>query len=235
MSLAESTNKSPSLLQTVWLILQKDLRIEWRQRARINATAFFAILTLLLFSFAAGPQAALLEKQAPGYLWLAIFLASVLALSESMRLENDNEALEGLRLLSTTPVAIFLAKAILNSLMLWSLGLLLLPLSIAFYDAHMELGLHQAALVLFLGTTAISAPGTLYATITSKLQAREVLLPLLLFPVLIPGLLASVKAMTLIYTGDPMQQLPSWLALLFGFNLIYWIVGGLLFGRVIEE
>ena len=119
--------------------------------------------------------------------------------------------------------------------MLWLLGLLLLPLSIAFYDAHMELGLHYAALILLLGCTAVSAPGTLYAAITAKLQAREVLLPLLLFPVLIPGLLASVKAMTLVYTGDPMQQLSSWLTLLFVFNLIYWIVGGLLFGRVIEE
>lgn len=181
------------------------------------------------------PQATLLEKQAPGYLWLAIFLASVLALGESLRLENENEALEGLRLLSTTPLAIFLAKAILNSLMLWALGIVLLPLSIAFYNAHLEMGFHHAVLILFLGCSAVSAPGTLYAAITAKVQAREVLLPLLLFPVLIPALLSSVKAMTLVYTGDPMQQLPSWLSLLFVFNLIYWIAGGLLFGRVIEE
>jgi len=216
-------------------IIRKDFLLEWRGRARINATIFFAILTLLLFSFAVGPHHAILEQNAPGYLWLAIFLSSIMSLSESQRLDNENGALEGLRLLAVDARAIFLGKSLVNTVFLLALATLLVPVSVALYGTSIKAGLGSLLLTLFLGTAAISAPGTLYAAIAVQARARDVLLPLLLFPILIPGLLASVKATTLVLQGDPMNQLQSWTILLTAFNVVYWILCGLLLGRVIEE
>ena len=99
--------REPSFLGPVWSIAHKDMLIEWRGRGRINATLFFAILTLLLFSFAMGPESKLLTRVAGGFFWLALLLSSVMSLSESMRIERDNFALEGVRLIPVAPSAFF--------------------------------------------------------------------------------------------------------------------------------
>ena len=221
--------------RAIGLVIQKDAIVEWRSRARLNATIFFAVMTLLLFSFAVGPHQALLSRNAPGFFWLAIFLASVLSLGESMRLESENDALDGLRLLPIDPLAIFLGKAAVNTTFLFGLGVIILPLALAIYDAELKLGVTALLSVLFLGAAAVSAPGTLYAALAVQAKARDVLLPLLLFPILVPGLLASVKATALVFEGDPMNQLASWRTLLIVFDLTYWLLCSLLFGRVIED
>lgn len=215
-------------------MVYKDVLLEWRSRARLHAVAYFAALILLLFSFAVGPQSVLLARLAPGFLWLAVLLASVLSLGESMRVESEHGALEGLRLLPVHPAAIFLGKTIVNALFLWILALMLVPLGGALYGLHVVLGIPHLVLTLLLGAMAISAPGTLYAVITTHARARDILLPLLLFPVLIPGLLAAVKATAAIMQGDPMGEWPAWTSLLVAFNAVYWSLCTALFGRAIE-
>ena len=215
-------------------ILHKDLLLEWRSRARLNAVVFFGMLTLLLFSFAVGPNQAILTRIAPGFLWLAILLASVLSLGESMRQELDNSALEGLCLLPIDARALFLGKAGANVLLLTGLSIVLVPLSVALYGVEIKMGGMSLLTILLLGAGAISAPGTLYAAIATYARARDILLPLLLFPILIPGLLAAVKATAAVYQGDPMGELSSWVSLLVAFNIVYWLLCMLLFGRVIE-
>ncbi len=227
--------KPPGLLSATWLVLRKDLLLEWRTRARLNALIFFALATLLMFSFALGPDTALLKKNASGYLWLAILFASVLSLGESFRVESENFALDGLRLIPTDSRAIFLGKAVGNTVMLWALGLFILPFVIALYDVQIKEGVLRMAGLLLLGSAGISAPGTIYAAMASNARARDVLLPLLLFPVLIPGLLAAVKGTGLILEGDPMQQMQSWVSLLLAFNGLYWALGFALFPRVVED
>jgi len=225
----------PGLMSVMITVIRKDLLIEWRTRARINALVFFALATLLVFSFALGPDTTLLRKNAPGYLWLGILFASVLSLSESMRVEVENLALDGLRLAPASPRAIFLGKAIGNTVMLWLLTLVITPVAAGLFDLSVKEGVGPLLGILFLGCAAISAPGTLYAAIASNARARDVLLPLLLFPVLIPGLLASTKGTALILEGDPMHQVGSWVGLLGAFNLLYWSLGFALFPRVIED
>ena len=224
-----------SLLATVGILLAKDLLIEWRTRARLNALVFFALATLLLFSFAVGPDTKLLARNAGGYLWLALLFASVLALGESFRVEQENLTLDGLRLAPADARAIFLSKALGNSLLLVGLGAVLVPVMVALYGVQVSLGLGSLATTVVLGCMAISAPGTVYSAIASNARARDVLLPLLLFPLIIPALLASAKATSLVLQGDPMNQLGSWFGLLTGFNLIYWGLGFVLFPRVIED
>ncbi|MCE9673706.1 heme exporter protein CcmB [Myxococcus stipitatus] len=216
-------------------LLRKDLLIEWRTRARLNAIVFFALATLLMFSFALGPDTRLLEKNAGGYFWLAILFASVLALGESFRIESENACMDGIRLAPADARAIYLSKALGNALLLVALGTLLLPVMVALYGVKVVTGFGDLGLVLALGSLALSAPGTVYAAISSNARARDVLLPLLLFPLVIPALLSAAKATTLVLQGDPMNQLNSWLGLLLGFNLIYWGVGFVLFPRIIED
>lgn len=224
---------------TMWgqfvALVHKDLALQWRNRARVVATAFFALTILLLFSFSAGPNSALLQRHAAGYLWLALLLSSQLSLGEMLRIEQDNDAMEGMRLLPIDARLMFLSKALVSTLYLFVLGGVLLPLSIALYGYVLAESAVSFLGILFLGSAAISAPGTLYSAIAVQARGRDVLLPLLLFPVLIPSLLAAVKATSLIVEGDPMAQLGSWSGLLVGFNVVYWVLGSLLFGRVIEE
>jgi heme exporter protein B len=234
--LAESRAEGPAgILKATLIIIKKDLLIEWRTRARLNALIFFAMATLLMFSFALGPDTVALRRNASGYLWLGILFASVLSLGESFRIETENLALDGLRLAPADPRAVFLGKAIGNTVMLWVLSMVITPVTVALYDVTITEGILKLSGVLLMGCIAISAPGTFYAAIASNARARDVLLPLLLFPVLIPSLLASVKATGLVMTGDPMGQLDNWLMLLAGFNVLYWGLGFALFPRVIED
>ncbi|MFP2898748.1 heme exporter protein CcmB [Corallococcus sp. 4LFB] len=232
---APGTKRPPGLLATTLVLLRKDLLIEWRTRARLNALVFFAMATLLLFSFALGPDTKLLERNAGGYLWLAILFASVLSLGESFRVETENACLDGVRLAPADARAIFLSKALGNALLLLALAVVLVPVMVPLYGVRIVTGVGDLAGILVLGSLALSAPGTVYAAISSNARARDVLLPLLLFPLVIPALLSAAKGTTLVLQGDPMQQLGSWQGLLLGFNLIYWGVGFVLFPRVIED
>lgn len=230
-----SAGRGRGLLGSTWALLRKDLLIEWRTRARLNALVFFALATLLLFSFALGPDTQLLARNAGGYLWLALLFASVLSLGESFRVEQENQCLDGLRLAPADPRALFLAKAVGNALLLFLLGVLLFPVMVALYGVQLALGPGEFLLVLLLGCMSLAAPGTVYSAIASNARARDVLLPLLLFPLVVPALLGAAKATNLVLQADPMNQLGSWLGLLGGFNLIYWGLGFVLFPRVVED
>lgn len=214
--------------------LGKDALLQWRTRARFLAVLAFGAVTLLLLSFAVGPDAASLRRHAPGFLWLALMLSSTLALAETFQAELEQRALEGLLLLPASAHALFYGKALANAAQLALLGLALVPLTVVLYDAAVP---RPAALagVIVLGAAGLSAPGTLYAAMSSQARARQALLPLLLFPLVVPVLLSAVKATALLGTGDPMGQLRSWIALLVAFDLIYWSLCGLFFSRVVEE
>jgi heme exporter protein B len=214
--------------------LQKEALLQWRTRARFLAVLAFGAVTLLLFSFAAGPDSATLRRHAPGFLWLALMLSSTLALFESFQAELEQRALEGLLLLPTPARAVFYGKALVNATQLTLLGAALVPVAVVLYDLSLPRPFALLGL-LALGAAGLSAPGTLYAAMASQARARQMLLPLLLFPLVVPVLLSSVKATSLLLTGDPMGQLRSWLLLLVSFDAIYWSLCGLLFDRVVDE
>lgn len=214
--------------------LHKDLLLQWRSRAQVAAIFVFGATSLLLFSFAIGPSASALRQYAAGFLWLALMLSSTLTLAESFQSEQENGALEGLLLLPTSPRALYYGKALANWGQLALLGIGLVPVAVVLYDAGTK---HLFGLVgvILLGTAGLSAPGTLYAAMTSQARARQTLLPILLFPLLVPVLLSAVKATSLLILGDPMEQIRSWTLLLLCFDLVHWSLGGLLFGRVVED
>lgn len=214
--------------------LRKELLLQWRTRGQMMAVFVFGAAALLLFSFAIGPNSQALRTFSAGFLWLGLLLSSTLTLADSFHAEMENRALEGLLLLPADPRALYYAKAIANWLQLTILGVALVPVMVVLYDAGTT-ELFRLLLVIVLGTAGLSAPGTLYAAMTAQLKAKQTLLPLLLFPLIVPALLASVKATSFAVLGDPMAQSGSWIALLAAFDLIYWSLCGLLYGRVVEE
>lgn len=224
-----------SLVSQTLAVARKDVRIEWRGRARAAAVLGFAGTVLLLFSFAASADSKTLESHAGGYLWLAILLGSVLSLSDAFRVETEDEALDVLLLLPVDARAIFLGKALARTAALAALALLLLPIAGALYGVGVHGSWWHLLAFIVLGVAGLAAPGTLYAAMTSQVRGREVLLPLLLFPLVVPVVLAVVKGTALALTGDPMNQAPSWLGLLVIFDLVYWSACPLVFGAVVER
>lgn len=214
--------------------LRKEILLQWRTRAQILAIFVFGATSLLLFSFAIGPNSGALRLHAPGFLWLGLLLSSTLTLAESFQLETEQKGLEGLLLLPADPKALYYAKAIANLVQLSVLGVALVPVMVVLYDVPLK-NLWGLAGVIILGAAGLSAPGTIYSAMASQARAKQTLLPLLLFPLVVPVLLASVKSTSLLIGGDPMGQLKSWVTLVTSFDVIYWSVCGLMFGRVVED
>lgn len=214
--------------------VRKDLLLQWRGRTQAVAIFAFGAATLLLFSFAIGPDSLALRQHAAGFLWLGLLLASTLSLAESFEREMEEQALEGLLLLPADARSLYYSKALANWGLLALLGTALVPVMVVLYDAGTERLLALLGVIL-LGSAGLSAPGTLYAAMTAQTRSRQTLLPLLLFPLVVPVLLAAVKATSLLVLGDPMGQLRPWAILLFLFDAIHWSLGGLLFGLVVED
>jgi len=214
--------------------LRKEALLQWRTRVQLAAVFVFGATALLLFSFAIGPNSEALRLHAAGFLWLALLLSSTLTLAESFQSEMEQRALEGLLLLPAAPPALFFGKALSNWAQLTLLGIALVPVMIVLYDA-VPTRVGGLVGIILLGTAGLSAPGTLYAAMTSQARAKQTLLPLLLFPLVVPVLLGAVKATSLLILGDPMGQLRSWALLLVVFDAIHWSLCGLLFGRVVED
>ncbi len=225
-----------SLFAQALAVARKDLLLEWRGRSRVISVLLFGAVTLILFSFAFGPDIGPLRDGAAGFMVLALLLSSTLSLGESFRLEQEEQALEGLVLLPVDPIALYYGKAVANTFLLMFLAPLLIPLAVVLYSLEPTFGGMLKLLGLWTLTAAgLTAPGTLYSAMTSRLRSQDVLLPILLFPLVVPVLLGSVKSMDLALTGDPMGQLASWTWLLLGFDIIYWSLCGILFPFALED
>jgi heme exporter protein B len=215
-------------------ILAKDLRIEWKMTTRIFTLFCFGFTLLLLFSFAVGSETDVLRKHAGAYLWMAVLLSSTLQLERSFLTETESNALEAILLVPTSPTALFYGKALANWAQLVLLAFACLPLVIVLYGSELSGPLAWLPVIVLLGTAGLAAPGTLYAGMTARIRGGQVLLPLLYFPLVVPAVLAAVKATGLALLGDPMTQTGSWVALLACFAIVFWGLCGILFTWVVE-
>lgn len=225
----------PGVLRQTAEVLRKDLLIEWQGRNRVVALCGYALVLLLLFSFAVGPSSKVLQAHAGGYLWLVLLSISTLTLGSSFRVETEAGALEGLVLAPVDARALFYGKALANTALLVAMAALALPASVVLFDLHPAESLLWLVAAVVLGAGGLAAPGTLYAALTARLGAQQLVLPLLLFPLVVPALVAASKVTGLVLGGDPMRQAGSWLVLLICFNAIFWSLCGVLFGKVVEE
>jgi len=226
-----------------WAVVWKDLLIERRAKAAFNAMAFFAGLVLLTFGFALGPdvpaggarQGTLLQELAPGLIWVAVLFAGVLALDRSFQLELEGGGLDALRLYPGDRKALYVGKFLANVTIMLLMEVLVCPFAGILYSLDLWPRLPGLAVVAVLATTGFAAMGTFYAALTANLRARQVMLPLLMFPVLIPVILSAVKATDLVLHGDAMGELGSWLKLLGAVDLLFLTTCLLTFEYVLEE
>jgi heme exporter protein B len=215
-------------------IVWKDLTAERRTKAGFNAVAFLGILILLLFGFALGPDAEALRTAASGALWLAILFSGVLAFNRSYQLELDGGALEQLLLYPAPRWTIFVGKFIGNLIFVLLVELLIVPVAMVLFHVSIPEGWPAMLAVIVLGSVGFVSLGTFYAAMASRSRAREVLLPLLLFPMLVPVLLAATEASTSLLAGDPMRESGAWLRLLSAFDLLFLVASVVTFDYVIE-
>jgi heme exporter protein B len=216
-------------------IAWKDLTTERRTKANFNSVVFLATLTLLLFGFALGPDAQALQDAAAGILWLTVLFSGVLAFNRAYQLELDGGALEVLLLYPGDRRSIFVGKLAANLVFVLLVEAIVVPVAAILFNLPLLGPIGRLAAVLVLGTVGFVTLGTFYAAMASRLRAREVLLPLLLFPMLIPVLIGSVEATTLVVSGDALGNLGNWLQMLAVFDLIFLIATLFAFDYVIEE
>lgn len=224
-----------SYARRAWIILWKDFVVERRSKASLNALIFFALLLLFLFQFALGPDRERLAAALPGLLWLGLILAGLLGLGRSFLLERENDCLEGLVLAPGDKSAIYLGKLAGNLLLMITVETVLVALVGVFYNLDLWGALPALAGVSVLGTLGLSAIGTLFAAITAQVRARELLFPLLLLPVQVPVLLATVKATEAVLAGQPLGEVAHWLQLLAAADVVYLVVGLLTFEFILES
>jgi heme exporter protein B len=213
----------------------KDLTTERRSKANFNAVLFLAALMLLMFGFALGPDSASLRNAAAGIVWLTILFSGNLAFHRSYQIELEGGALETLLLYPGARSSIYLGKLLANLLFVLLVLAVLIPIAIVLYDIPVGRSTPLLVVVIFLGTVGFVSLGTFYASMASRSRAREVLLPLLLFPMLVPVLVAAVEATTILLHGDPMGEAGRWIRLLVSFDVIFLGASILAFGAVIEE
>lgn len=219
----------------VGAIVWKDLTAERRTKANFNAVVFLAGLILLLFGFALGPDQAALREVAGGVLWLTVLFSGVLSFNRSYEQELENGALELLLLYPGDRKSIFLGKLIANLTFVLLVEAVLIPAAAILYDIPIWSVILPLSGVLLLGTIGFVTLGTFYSAMASRLRAREVLLPLLLFPMLIPLLIAAVQATSAILAGDILGVSGSWIRLLVIFDVIFFVGALFAFEHVIED
>lgn len=216
-------------------ILWKDILSETRARQGFTAMLCFAALVLFLFSFAIGADNRLLERLAGGLLWVAIIFTGTLSLGRTFQSEELAGGARLLRLYPGDTRAIYLGKLAGNLVALAALEVVLFPAAAILYDV--DLAAHAGALlvVAVLGTFGFSVIGTFFAALTVHLRARELLLPLLLFPALVPVVLGSVGATDAILAGDPLGRADGWLRLLAAYDVVLFVVCVWIFPVILEE
>lgn len=213
----------------------KDLTTERRTKATFNSVVFLAMLTLLLFGFALGPDTSALREAAAGVLWLTVLFSGVLAFNQSYQHELEGGALEALLLYPGDRRAIFIGKLGANLVFVLLVLLLIVPMAAILFDLPLLRPFPGLAGVFALGTLGFVTLGTFYAAMASRVRAREVLLPLLLFPMLVPLLVGAVAATRALLAGDVMGDAGSWMRLLAAYDLIFLVASLLAFEYIVED
>ena len=222
------------LRQTAVLLL-KDLRIEWRGKEVLTAMIMFAFIVITVFAVVFDPVLTKFEKVIPGILWTALFFAGNLGMNRAFVREMENDALSGLLVCPVPRSAVYTAKLINQVILMLIAAVIVLPVLVVFFDMRMPLQPEIFISILFLGSAGFSAVGTLLATMALKTRARDMMLPVLLFPVTVPVILASVKGTSLaMYSASDNAALP-WLRILVGFDVIMITACLMLYDHVIDD
>ncbi len=220
-------------LQAAWAIFWKDIRAEFRTKDIITGMFLFALLAVLIFNFAFELRVENVREVLPGVLWVAIAFASILGLNRSFILEHDRGSLEGILLAPVDRSALYFGKMLGNLVFMLAVETVLLPVMVVLFNVN--LFRPGVLLFVFLGTLGFAIVGTVFAAMAVNTRAREVMLPVLLLPVMVPVLIAAVKGAANVLDGAAMSEVMNWLRLLGVFDIVFLAVAFMTFDFVVEE
>ncbi len=220
-------------VQAAWAIFWKDVRAEFRTKDIITGMLLFALLAVLIFNFAFELRVENVRQVLPGVLWVAIAFASILGLNRSFVLEQDRGSLEGILLAPVDRSALYFGKMMGNLVFMLAVEVVLLPVMVVLFNVNV---FHPVVLLfVFLGTLGFAIVGTVFAAMAVNTRAREVMLPVLLLPVMVPVLIAAVKGAANVLDGASLSDVTNWLKLLVVFDVIFLAVAFMTFDYVVEE
>lgn len=217
----------------IWTIFRKDVQLEWRGRQGVPVMLVFSLLVVFLFNFTLQLSPQLQSGLAAGLLWVTLAFAGTLGLNRSAAAERENNALEGLLLAPVDRSAIFFGKALSNLVFTLLVALILMPVISLFFNQNLLRS--DLLLVVFLGVSAYTSLGTILSALSIQTRTRDVLLPVLLYPLALPVLIAAVETSQGLLSGQSMGDLQSWFYLLLGCGILFTAAGLLLFETILEE
>jgi heme exporter protein B len=221
-------------MRKVGLLLWKDAVSEVRSLERIATVVLFAVAVLVTMNFALAPGSDARPKAAAGFCWAAVVLASVLEFRRSFDSERRDGTLDGLRAAPLDPTLLYVAKALSSFAVVGVLAVVLVPITSLFFVGHLERTAASIGVAL-LGAAGLIAWGTLFAAVTSGGRASDVILPVLLFPLVVPQTIACVRLLALTMTGEHLADATTGLVILGAFDLLSWGTSLLLFEYVLDE
>ena len=222
-----------SFVKTILAVVWKDLSAELRSREMLSAMLVFALLVIIIFNFALELDLPTRRSVTAGVLWVTFAFAGTLGLNRSMAIEKDRGCLDGLLLAPVDRSAIYFGKAIGNLIFMFIVEVIVLPVYSLLYNTNLfNPGLLA---VILLGSIGYTAVGTLLASMAVQTRTRDVMLPILLFPVIIPVLLAAVKASAGFLNGQAWSDILPWVNLLIVYDVIFIAVAFMTFDSVVEE
>lgn len=221
--------------RAVLIIAWKDILSEFRSRETISSMLIFCLIVVVIFNFMFEPGSSLVREMIPGILWVAITFAGILGLNRSFIYEVDQGCLLGLLLCPVEHYMIYLGKMLGNFFFMLIMETIIIPLMVILFNIDLLDILLPLGLIVFLGSLGFAAVGTILSAISVNTRAREILLPVLLFPISIPILLAAVKATSSLINEGTMVAAQSWVKILVGFDIIFLVISSLLFEFVVED
>ncbi len=222
-------------LSLVWTLAEKDLRVEYRSRQAFLTTLFFALLILVIFNFAFDPGSKASHEAAPGILWVALLFPGIIQLNRSFQAEAEEGTLYGLVLAPIDRGLLFMGKFLANWSFLVVIDVFILVVFVVFYNFSFSASLLWVLLLMILACAGYTAVGTVFAAMLSGLRGRDVMLPVLLFPIVVPIILAAVNATQEVLIRGEMEFFSWWVKLLIGFDVIYLSTGYLVFDYVVGD
>lgn len=220
-------------LRKILAIVRKDIIAELRTKEMFSSMFVFALLVIFIFNFAFELRVTNVKQVAPGVLWVTFTFAGMLGLNRSFILEKDKGCLEGLLLAPVDRSAIYFGKMLGNLIFMSVVEAIVLPIFWVLFNP--PLFSPALILVIVLGTVGFAGVGTLFSAIAVHTRAREVMLPILLFPIVVPLMIAAVKITGGLLDGQPLSEMRNWLNLLVGFDIIFLAVSYMTFDYVVEE
>ncbi len=220
-------------MNKVVAIIWKDILSELRTREIAVSVLVFAILIIVIFSFAFDSGKDAIGLVAPGILWVAFTFAGVLSLNRTFATEREKGCLEGLMLCPVSRDVLYWGKMFASFVLMLTIEIIVTPIFLILYD--LPLFVPELVPIIALATLGFVSVGTLFSALTVNIRARDIMLPLLFFPTVVPVIIAAVEATQIALDGKPFSDMASWLQIMGAFDAIFLVISAFTFEFVIEE